>query len=282
MSDCRRTPRLVDRLVDGRVTSEDVAHAAVCGRCGPILTRAQGFDDELRRSARSLVVEDLPWRVLELPVEGAAGLGVLSRRGAPGLATVMAAMAIVLTAAAIALSPAAAPPPAPSPTAPHQPTKAPFAERFRSTDVLRGQLAKLGYSCNDGLPLSSVGPEPDAVTREATVCTAPESIGPFVMAVIVGEAANGEVVELTIKSDIVGAEGGVQRGAIATAVAKVFALSLLDEGAGQSGGLWVKTHLVELERGEDVAAILRQVSFRASRMATGSYVVAVRGAAAAP
>jgi hypothetical protein len=240
------------------------------------------FDNELRRAARALVLEELPEGVLDQEVLGTAGRGVVARRGAPGLAVTVVATVILLTAAAIALAPATAPPPAASPSPAPAQTKAPFVEHFRSTDVIRGQLAKLGYSCNDGFPPSSIGPESDAVTREATVCTAPESIGPFVMAVVVGEAANGKVVELTIKSDIVGADSAESRAALAAGVAKVFAGAFVDEVAGQNGGSWAKVHLPQLERGEDTDVILRQVSFRASRLASSSYFIVARGAAATP
>jgi hypothetical protein len=246
------------------------------------VTDLRRFDDELRRAARGLVMEELPRGVLDQEVLGTTGRGVISRRGAPGLAATVAAALILLTAAAIALAPATAPSPAASPTPVPTQTKAPFVEPFRSTDVIRGQLAKLGYSCNDGFPSSSVGPEADAVTREATVCTAPQSSGPFVMAVIVGEAANGKVVELTIKSDLVGTDDADSRAALAAGVAKVFSGAFVDEGAGQNGGSWAKVLLPQLERGDDIDVILRQVSFRASRLASSSYLIVARGAGATP
>jgi hypothetical protein len=281
MSDCGRTRGLIGRLIEGRVSAEDRAHAAGCPWCGPLLARAGAFDGELRRSARSLVAEALPQGILEQPVGAPGGAVVASRRPAPGLAATLVAIAILFVVTAISIAPGLVPPspsPGASPERTASPTK-PFVARFRSTDVIRGQLAKLGYSCNDGGPLPSPGTAPDAVVRDSTVCSAPETLGPFVLVVIVGEAANGAVVELTIKSDLTGDDSTETRGLMATAMAKVFALALLDEAAGQMGGAWAKVHVVELTAGTDADVVLRQVSFHAVRQANASYRVTVRGAA---
>lgn len=279
---------MADRLVRDRVTDADRAHAAGCSSCGPLLARAARFDDELRRSARALVAEELPRGILDQPVGGRVGEGFAGRRSSPGLAAILAAVAILLTATVIALAPGTGPRPSPSPGVSPNPspsatparTKPPFVERFRSTAAIVGQLAKVGYRCNDGAPLASVGPEPDAVTKEAAACSAPDSIGPFMLAVIVGEAANGKVVELHVKADLVGPDTTESRAAMAGEMARIFALSLLDEGAGQSGGSWAAVHVVELEPGTDAEVVLRQVDFHAARLPTSSYFVVVRGAAA--
>lgn len=289
VTDCRRTPGLIDRVVDGRLTDEDRRHAPSCASCGPVLARAASFDDELRRSARALVVEELPRGILDQPLDRRSP-GVVSRRASPGLAAILAAVAILLTATVIALAPGTGPLPSPSPSVEPGPPTAPastpattppvprFIERFRSTEVIRGQLLKLGYGCNDGAPVPSPGSAPDAVAKESTICLAPESIGPFMAAVIVGESANGKVTQLTIKAEIVGDDTTESRAAVAAAVAKIFALSLVDEGAGQSGGGWAKVHLPQLERGDDNEVVLRQVDFHAWRQPNLSYLVEVRGA----
>jgi len=288
VSDCRRTRGLADRLVHDRVTDADRAHAAGCSSCGPLLARAARFDDELRRYARRLVVEELPRGILDQSVGGGVGEGVAGRRSAPGLAAVLAAVAILLSATVIALAPGTGPTSSPSasvpsslaPSATPARTKPPFVERFRTTAAIVGQLSKVGYRCNDGSPLASVGPEPDAVTKEAAACSAPDSIGPFMLAVIVGEAANGKVVELHVKADLIGPDTVDSRAAVAAEMARIFALALLDEGAGQSGGSWAAVHVVELEPGADAEVILRQVDFHATRLPTASYFVVVRGVAA--
>jgi len=284
VNDCRRTFGLIDRLVDGRVTDADRRHAASCASCGPVLSRAAGFDDALRRSARALVAEELPRGILDQPLAGRSP-GVASRRSAPGSASILAAVAVLLTATVIALAPGTAPVATPAPSATIGPTPTPaatpqtprFVERFRSTDAIRGSLVKLGYRCNDGAPVPSPGSAPDAVVKESTVCLAPDSIGPFAAAVIVGEAVNGKVAALTIKADIVGGDSVDKRPAVAAAVAKIFALALLDEGAAQSGGGWATVHLPELEAGDDNEVVLRQVDFHASRQPNLSYLVEVKG-----
>lgn len=286
---CRRTRGLIDRLVVGRITDQDRSHAPACASCGPVLARAAAFDDELRRSARALVAEELPRGILDQSVGGAdadAEGSVVSRRGAPGFAAIVAAVTILLIGTVIALAPGTGPEPTSTPTA--EPTaspapvktKPPFTERFVTTAAIVGQLTKVGYSCNDGAPLASVGTEPDAVVKDAAACDAPESIGPFMFAVIVGEAANGKVVELHVKADIVGGDSAENRALLAAEMAKVFALALLDEGAGQSGGSWAEVHVPELEPGGDVEVVLRQVDFHATRLPNASYFVVVRGATA--
>jgi hypothetical protein len=286
MSRCRRTPGLIDRLVAGRVTDEDRAHAASCGSCGPVLARAAAFDEDLRSSARGLVADELPRGILDQAIDGRAA-GVVSRRAAPSFAAILATVAILLTATVIALAPGGGPEPSPStgpsssplPSPSPTSTGKPFVERFKSTAAIVGQLGKLGYACNDGAPLESIGPGPDAVIKDAAVCAAPDTAGPYVLVVIVGEAANGKVVELGMNGDG-GGDTTENRTLLALGVAKVFALALLDEGAGQNGGSWAKVHVAELERRQDAEVVLRDVSFEASRLANGSWHIVVRGAPA--
>ena len=279
MTDCRRTPSLIGRVVAGRVTHDDRAHAATCARCGPVLVRAAGFDAELRRSARALVAEELPRGILDQPVFGRDGRDVFSSRPAPGLAATLAAVVILLLGTVIALGPGTGPGATPTPATTPIPTEVPFAQHFRSTELIASKLATLGYGCNDGAPLQSVGPEPDAVASESRVCLAPDSIGSFLLAAIVGEARNGTVVELTIKGDVVG-DSVDNRGLLAMNVAKVLSVALFDETAGSAGGLWVKTHLPELEVGGAIDVTLDGVSFHAERAPNGSYRLVIRGAAA--
>jgi len=289
MTDCRRTPALIDHLVDGTVTDDDRRHAAGCASCGPVLARAATFDDALRRSARALVAEEMPPRILDQPMS--AGAEVVSRRSSPGLAAMVAAVAILLIATVIAVGPGGAPMatfgPTPSTSSSAGPiasatsegTALPLAERFQSTAAIVGQLTKLGYACNDGGPIASPGPEPDAVTKESAVCAAPQSAGPYALVAIVGEGKNGKVVELSIKGDVL-LDTTENRTLFTMGVAKVFAVALRDEGAGQNGGSWAKVHIVELEPGNDVDVVLRQVSFQAARLPNASYFIVVRASTA--
>ena len=63
--DCSRTRGLVDGLVAGSIRDDDRRHAAACPTCGPVVARAARFDDELERSAKQLIAEDLPRGILD-------------------------------------------------------------------------------------------------------------------------------------------------------------------------------------------------------------------------
>ena len=271
------TPRgLIERIVRGRVSSEDPAHAAGCTSCGPVLARAGAFDDELRRSARSLISEGLPAGILEATLAGPPALRVTARRPAPGFGTLLAATALLIAVTMLALGPGASPVPSPSPgavpTRTPGATKAPFVDRFRTTDSIRGQLAKLAYRCNDGGPRSSPGSGPREVARDAAVCVAPVTIGPVEAVVIVGENAGGQVVEVAIKGDPVGGDTSENRLAFADVVAKGFAVALLDEGAGQTGAGWARVHVPQLEVGDEVDVVLRSMAFHAELGVKGWFV----------
>jgi hypothetical protein len=70
------------------------------------------------------------------------------------------------------------------------------------------------------------------------------------------------------------------RGLFAMNIAKVLSVALLDESIGSAGGLWVKTHLPELEVGGAIDVTLSHVSFHAERAPNGSYRLVIGGAAA--
>ena len=285
MSDCRRKPGLVDRVVGGRITDDDRRHAPTCSWCGPVLTRANTFDEELRRVARSLVAEELPRGILDQEPGGRA-TGVVARRAAPGFAAILAAAAILLVTTVIALAPGAAPSASPPPGSPapsssnppsSTPSVKPFVERMNTTAFIVGKLTASGYHCNDGAALESPGPGPDPVTRESAVCTSPEKAGPFTLAVIVGEAANGKVVEVSIKADLI-ADSPENRALLAVEVSKVLVVSTLDEQTGQNGGLWVKAHLPELNVGDQIDYGINGMSFHAERLPNQSYLIVAQGA----
>jgi hypothetical protein len=278
VSDCRRTPGLIEGLVADRVAADVRAHARGCPWCGPVLARASRFDETLRTSARSLVTVDLPAGILESSLTGRTPARVLPRRAAPSLASILVAIAILLTATVIALGPGSTPTPSPSsgPTASPATIRSPFAKLFRSTDAIVGGLAKARYGCNDGQVLASPGDAPDAVVRESAICTAPDSIGPFIAAVIVGESARGEVVEIAIKGDLVGSDTSEAQAAFADAVARVLVASTVDELTGQSAGSWARIHVVQLRLGDRVDVVIRDVSFHAQRTEQGYLITARR------
>src|SRR6185503_396026 len=186
------------RAVEGALTADDREHAATCAACGPVILRASRFDEELRLSARSLVVEDLPRGVLD---PGLAADGFRVRRPLPGLAPATAVVLLLLLATTVAIWPGSPPTPTPTPaasaSAPAK-TLGPHLGELRPTPALRIELQKLGYRCNDGMPLTSPKTGPLQVWKESAVCEAPESIGAFMAAVIVGESARGQVVQYTV------------------------------------------------------------------------------------
>ena len=214
VTDCRRTGGLRDRAVAGTLTPEDAVHAASCAECGPVLARAARFEDELRRAARGLITEELPRGILDPGLAPVNESSWQPRRAASGLATAVAAVVVLLLATVVALVPGAPPQPTePAPSVLGSPAKSPGPPGFRPTSLIRANLAKIDYTCNDGQSLPSVGSGPDAVVREAAVCMAPGDIGPLIAAVIVGEASRGAVIEVVVKSDIMGVDTPGEPGA---------------------------------------------------------------------
>jgi hypothetical protein len=279
-SDCTRTHTVIARVVDGSVSADDRAHAATCASCGPVLARAQRFDDELRRSARSLVVEDLPAGILE-PGVGPGVDGFRVRRSVPGLAPAAALVVILLLATTVAIGPgsnnASPTPESPGPSlAATTPGKSPSAATgyFRRTDQIRADLAKLDWTCNDGMPLDSVEPGPNAVVRESAVCTAPETVGKFMAAVLIGEAARGEVVEYGIKADLLLEDSPSVRDGVALALAKALALAPLERGDGPALSAWLTAKLPALVPGERVDIDLAGFNVSIERLSTtGGWLV---------
>jgi hypothetical protein len=247
----------------------------------------QRFEEELRRATRALVTEELPRGVLDPAVGASFGLGaaidgeVRPRRSLPGLAGMAAAVVVVLLATVVAFGPGlpggTGPSPERSPTIGPSPTAspAPTAISLRPTGAIRVDMARLEYTCSEGKPLSSIGPGPNPVTRESAVCVAPEDIGPFMAAVIVGETAGGWVVEVHTKADIVGEDSPAARAAVAAALAKAAAIAVGFPGTGNQVGDWVVATLPTLERSTGDTVELGGISVKAVRNETGGYLVIV-------
>lgn len=244
------------------------------------------FDDALRRAARSLITEELPRGVLDPSVGASLGLGVADgavrpRRALPGFVSLAGAVAVLLLATAVVLAPGssgpvASPslsPPSPSPTLTPSPSKGQGG--LRTTDEIRTDLTTLGYACSAGLPLSTIEPGPDAVVREAIVCTAPTEGKPLQAAVIVGESASGQVVEVHAKADIVGDDTPAARDAIASVLAKAAAVAAF-EGSGSTFATWVLGHIPSLEKDDGTSAELLGLGLKLGRNTSGGYLLSMR------
>jgi hypothetical protein len=224
------------------------------------------------------VADELPSGILE-PSLGEDG----PRRVVPGFAPAVAAIVILLAATAVALGPGGigpAPTPVPTPTATlaPSPTAAPTARPvglFRTTAAIRGDLETLTYVCQVGEPLSSIGPGPNAVLREAAVCVAPAAMGPFMAAVIVGEGAGAGVVEVHAKADMVGDDTSAARAAVASTFAKVAAISSAIASAGNEMGNWVNATLPTIEPSGGEDKIINGFDVKIARNANGGYLLIV-------
>jgi hypothetical protein len=244
----------------------------------------QRFDEELRHATRSLVTEELPRGVLDPVVSASLGLGgradgvLRTRRALPGLAGLAGAVGVLLLVTAVALAPGSpggsgsSAPPSPSPTSAQSPTSRP---PMRTTSEIRGDLIKLDYSCGPGLPLSTIEPGPDAIVRESVVCAAPASIGPLQAGVIVSESVSGQVVEVHVKADIVGADTVEARLAISDVLAKAAAVAA-QPGSGTAFATWLLETVPSLENDTSVATSIGGLELQLNRSPTGSYLLGLQ------
>jgi hypothetical protein len=244
------------------------------------------FDEELRRAARSLIREDLPRDLLDPVVAGSTRSlgGVTTRRALPGFAAAASAVAVLLVATAVALAPGGIQPaatgsggPPASETLGMQVSPAPSSFALRPTSSLVSELTMLGYRCNDGKDLESPKAGEDAVVRESSICTAPDSAGPLVGAVVIGEAKGGRVVHLEVKANIVGDDTGEARRAVATMLAEAAALGPKPKDDGIYVKQWVLSKVPGLEKNEGVELQARGLSMRIFRSSTGSYALSMSG-----
>jgi hypothetical protein len=227
--------------------------------------RTARFDRELRLAAQGLVGEELPRGVLDPAVAPRLG------RPAPVLATLAAAVVILVVAVAIAGLPRGFGGPGPGSSASVPASAAPsVAPAFRTTAEIRADLVTLRYSCIAGPALASIGPGADAIARQSAVCNAPADIGPLLAAVIVGESADGRVVEAHAKSDIVGADTPAARAAVAAVLGKDAAIIVV-AGRGDAVAAWVDAKLPVLEKNDATSTVIDGVALRLDRSATGGY-----------
>jgi hypothetical protein len=273
---CDRTPRLVDRVIDDKVTPDDRAHADTCASCGPLLMRATRFDDELRRSARGLVTEQLPHGVLDPALAPPHLGGVLPlRHAAPGLASILAAVVVLVIATSVAVAPGVLGPGTQPPNSGLQVS----APTFRATvDVIR-DLQSLGYSCIPGHALPTAGPSAWPGEREGVVCLTPKSIESASAKFIPVETGDGDVVEVTIKGALYGTDTETSNDQLAAAMGKLTQLSIADPAVAAQAGRFIEETLPRLRvlpSGDDALMIFGDVRVFLQRSITGGYLLVLQ------
>jgi hypothetical protein len=283
--DCSRTRGMIERLVAGSVRDDDRRHAAACPSCGPVFTRAARFEDELERSARQLIAEDLPRGILDPGIARQAG-GVAGMRSlAPGATAGVAALAVVIFATVVGIRPVLQP--GPSPTAPplaiEMPggSALPYAPLWTLNELTLALARNLEYQCAAG----DAPPSEDAVA--AAVCTAPPGAGPFEAEITLEAADSGMVVRVTMTAQIVGTlspdQSEAARRAVAGALAKVTAEAFTGQGAGIRAANFVFVKASQLS-GPAWAMGIEEGGVRVDlqRLGNGGYIVHLAVAACGP
>ena len=268
---CDRTRRLIDRAVEGKVTPDDHAHAATCASCGPVIARAARFDDALRRSAQGLVTERMPHGVLDPELAPARIGGVLGmRHAAPGLASIFAAVVILMVATAVAVAPGGLG----GGTAPPDSGFTVEIPTFRSTaDIVRSVQA-LDYSCIPGHALPTTGPSARPGEREGVVCLTPKSIESATAKIIPVENGDSEIVEVTIAGELYGTDTVASRAELAAVMGKLTALSIGNPAVGAQAGAFVEETLPRLRvlpSGDDALLIIGDIRIFLQRYIAGGY-----------
>jgi len=281
--DCPRTRGLIDRLVAGAPSDEDRRHAPTCPSCGPVLARAERFDDELRRTARRLVAEDLPRGILDPRLAGVDGASRGSRAALPGFATAIAAVAIAIVAVIVGVQPprpggSESQPPLQIEAPSSYPSKPSGSEEPESMLVFSSSISRrlkdLGFSCG-GSQAPTAEPRPSAVARE-NGCTGPVASPPNTATVTVGSASSGDVLAVTITAEVTGADDPETRASLATSLSQLVELAFRSESAATDAGAFVIERLPGLDAPAPTAGLeIDGVHISLERLDTGLYVVSV-------
>jgi hypothetical protein len=286
--ECSRTRRLIDRVVGDAVRPDDRNHAATCASCGPVLARAARFDDELRRTARGLVAEELPRGILDPGLAG--NPKVISRRAGPGLAGIFAAVAIMVLAMSVALlpgglvKPSALPSDGPPGTPPGQsgvvtspgPTGLQLeGPALHSTAAIGGSLIRepFRWTCSSGRPPPSPATD-GGVDHEGIVCTS-RTGQTYTATLITGETVDNEVIEVAIKGELV-VDTQTSVSQLADAMAYATSISVGDKDRAPTIAEWVLFHvpgLKALPGGDSIFGIFGEGTLRLTlqRGSDGSY-----------
>lgn len=280
-SPCPRSRGLIDRIVAERVTPGDRTHAEACATCGPLLARAARFDDELRRTARGLVSEDLPSGILDPAIAGRAP-EVRARREGPGLAGIFAAVAVLVLATGIALFPGGLTLPTAGPDA-SGPAASPLdtglamsGPPLHPTPRIGGLLISAEWLCSGGRPLPSPPTDSGPVDHLGITCSSPKSSFATSVVIVTGESVDREVVEVALTGELLGADIDSARKEIADYMSKATYLAMTDEDAAAKAGDFVRKRLPELRllvTGDEVAETFGQVRVTIQRLADGNYLV---------
>ena len=273
---CHRTRGLVDRVVDDRVTADDRAHAATCDACGPVIARAVRFDDALRRSARDLVTEQLPHGVLDPDIAPSRVAGVLPmRHAAPGMASIFAAVVVVMIATAVAVAPGGLGP------GTQPPDSLGFqVGTFRSTaDIATSVRVELDFDCTSGHALPTTGPSARLGEREGFICLTPKSIENAKAKIVPVENGDGEIVEITIAGELYGTDTLTSRDELAGVMARLTSLALADPGVAAAAGAFIEETLPRLQvltSGDDALLIVGNVRVHLRRHIAGDYLLVLQ------
>lgn len=276
---CERTRRLVDRVVADKVTPDDRTHAATCPACGPVIARASRFEDDLRRSARGLISEQLPHGVLDPDLSPHVLGGVLPvRRAAPGLASIFAAVAVLVLATSIAVAPGGLGQPETNPPGSGSHVSGPI---FRPTvDVIRDVQA-LDYFCKAGKALPTSGPSARPGEREGVVCLTPKTLASAKASITPVETGNGDVVEVTISGELYGTDTLVSRDELASEMGKLTFLAIADPEVAAQAGAFVEEMLPQLRvlpSGDDALLIAGGIRIFLQRYIAGGYFLVLQPA----
>jgi hypothetical protein len=278
--DCGRTASLIDRIVDGRVTDDDRRHAATCDSCGPVLARAARFDDEIARTARRLVPEDLPPGVLDPSLGGVEGAPRMSGL-APGFASSVAAVAVAVLAIALVLRPPGPAGPGgtaepltlqPSPgTSIGIPSKPPGRQLKTTGELVVRLTGSLKYACSMGQDVPD-DPVPPA-ERVSAVCVSPVETTSYGATYTVGTTAGGQVVTVAIRADPV-EDTPDARDAVAEALASLVKSAFAKDDDAIEAADFVHAKVPELEAPTPAAQVtVDGVRVDLQRRANGVYLV---------
>jgi hypothetical protein len=278
--DCGRTAGLIDRIVDGRVTDDDRRHAATCASCGPVLARAARFDDELARTARRLVPEDLPAGVLDPGLGGVDGAPRM-RGLARGFASSVAAVAVAVLAIALVLrppgpaGPGGTPEPLtlePSPgTSIGIPSKPPGRQLKTTGELVVRLVGSLKYECSSGQ--QTPGDASPPAERISAVCVSPVGTRALAVTYTVGTTRDGQVVTVAIRADPA-EDTPDNRGAVAQELASLVKSAIAKDEDAMEAADFVVAKVPGLEApAARIGVTVDGVRVELQRRANGAYLV---------
>jgi len=206
---CPRTRGLIDRLVAGHPSDEDVRHAPTCPTCGPVMARAARFDDDLQRSAQLLIAEDMPRGILDPELNRQVGRVVGLRSLSSGALAGVAALAIVVFATVVGIRPVLMP--GSTPTQPSlgqrhdgpSTTPRPGVPLFSLGELTVALTERLHFQCGTDASLQTSV----AVGGASAVCTSPADAGPYTAVVVLEGSDAGMVEQITITAKILDVPG---------------------------------------------------------------------------